>query len=810
MKTVMQQREKNTAKESEQIPLCSCEHSGTNDGNSQGMRTEKAFVINEPFRGRQFAANGKLLESERQKLESHIAADEMLQFIIVGDLNIKKRYARTFLAVTDRQIYGFDDSFPNGFKIHTYDKVKRAVVKRNYGNAMLIFSMDESESEFVDYSKEHVNFLRFSYKVASLFDAAAFFIQNVAAGKNIEEEMQIVEASFEKQFCICPQCGRNLIRPGATCMNCQSKDKVVKKLVKYISPYKGLLVFSLFLSVITTAVSLLPPYMTKMLVDDVLPAGNQSMLGVCVAVLLGAYIIQYGVGAIRSYLLRVCGDKIVADLRNDVYQKAQMLSVRFYDRTSTGSVINRISGDTSTIQAFMLRITQEVVVQFFLLIGIIVIMFAMNWQLTLLSLIPVPLVVIGARIFGKKIAPYYRRIWRRWSAVTSILTDTIPGIRVIKAFTNEKRSVENFKTYNDKWLKTDISASRITTLFPNIAGFIVTCGSLIIWGIGGKLVIENPSFISAGLLVSFLSYTSMFYGPVNFFANLNDSYQNALNSAERILDIIDAEPEANLGEGVHPDRLEGKTEFRNVNFSFDRSKKTLNNINLVIEPGDIVGIVGTTGAGKSTLINLLMRYYDHYDGEILVDDINIRDIDMEFYRSEIGYVQQEPMMFHDTIYNNIAYGSENMSVESIINAAEVANAHEFIARLPDAYDTVLGERGTGLSGGERQRLSIARAVLKNPSILFFDEATASVDSETESLIQAAIERLIWGRTTIMIAHRLSTLSKANKIIVVDKGEIIEMGSPQELMERKGKYYKLVQIQTMSDQVRKSKEEERFD
>lgn len=774
------------------------------------VHEEGNIILNEPFRGRTYAANKKLSREDLDRLEHTIPQGETLMFVIVGDLNIGSKYAKSFLAVTDKLIYGFDDSFEGGVRTHSYDRVKRAYVKRYYGNAMLVFSMDDADKEFVDLTKEYTNFIRFSYKVTSLYDAAAHFIENVAAGKDMEEEQRIVEAAFEKQFCVCPKCGRALIRPGAQCMNCQSKNKVVAKLLKYVLPYKWELLFCMILALITTAVALVPPYMTRMLVDDVLPDGRKDMLAWCVIVLLAAYLIQYGVGTIRAYRLRVAGDKMIADLRNDVYEKAQHLPMRFYDRTSTGSVINRISGDSNTIQAFMLRITQEVVVQFFTLIGIIVIMFAMNWQLTLLSLVPVPFVVIGSRIFGKKIHPYYRRIWRRWSAVTSILTDTIPGIRVIKAFANEKRSVGNFVKYNGEWLKTDISASKITTLYPHIVGFVITCGSLLIWGVGGSLVIDDPEFVSAGLLVSFISYTNMFYGPVNFFANLNDAYQNALNSAERILDIIDAEPETDFAKGKHPDKLRGKIEFKNVSFSFDRSKKTLSNVNLVIEPGDIVGIVGTTGAGKSTLINLLMRYYDNYDGEILMDDINIRDIDMEFYRSEIGYVQQEPMMFHESIYSNIAYGIDNVQVEQVIHAAEVANAHEFIARLPDGYDTVLGERGTGLSGGERQRLSIARAVLKNPSILFLDEATASVDSETESLIQDAIDNLIHGRTTLMIAHRLSTLRKANKIIVVDKGEIIEMGSPEELMALEGKYYKLVQIQTMADQTRKMKEEERFD
>ena len=769
----------------------------TDESGPTRLRDDASLTVNAPFRGRQFAANKKLTDEEISALETAIGAEEQLQFAVVGDLSLKNHYARSVLAVTDKNIYGLDETFDGGVKTCSFAGMKRAWVKRCYGNALLIFA-DEADKK--------TNFLRFSYREAPIFDAAASFITNMAKGADREEELKVVEASFEKQFRVCPKCGRTLIRPGAPCMNCESKEKVIQKLGRYILPYKGILAVCLLLAVITTAVSLVPPYMTKVLVDSVLPNRDKSGLLTCVLVLLLSHFIHYGIGAVRSHFMRVTGDRIMTDIRNDVYKKAQKLQMRFYDRTSTGSVINRISSDSQAINSFMMRVTQEVVVQLFQLIGIIVIMFAMNWQMTLLALIPVPFVVMGSRIFGKKVRPFYRRSWRHWAAVTSIMTDTIPGIRVIKAFASENRSVEKFNKANNFWLQTDIKASRIITLFPNVVGFAVTCGSLLIWSVGGNWVIESPDFISAGLLVSFISYASMFYGPVNFFANFNDSYQSFINAAERLMDIIDAEPENDFSGGKHPEKLHGKIEFRNVNFSFERSKKTLSDVSFVIEPGDIVG---TTGAGKSTIINLLMRYYDHYDGEILVDDINIRDIDMSFYRSELGYVQQEPMMFHDTIYQNIAYGYEKATPEEVIHAADVANAHSFIARLPDGYDTVLGERGVGLSGGERQRLSIARAVLKNPSILLFDEATASVDSETEHQIQEAIEQMIQGRTTLMIAHRLSTLRKANKIIVVDKGKILEMGTPEELMEKKGKYYKLIQIQTMSAEIQKTKEEERL-
>ena len=745
--------------------------------------------------------NTALSDEEMKKLRSREDPAFPYLFAIVGDISVKSEYCRNVLLVSEKKIDTYEIDTDHFGRSVALDEVESAQNKRMYGNALLRLKLKSGET---------VNIFRYTFSVNALSEAAAGFIGTVSSGGNVDEAYDCMKAVYEKQLSVCPKCGRTLSSPGATCIHCASKKKVVAKLGKYLIPEIKQLVFSILLAVTSTSLSLIPPMLTKSLVDDILPNRNAEKLTYVAIGLVALHIMTHLIGAVRGTVLRKAGDRIILNLRNDVFEKAQYLPMRFYDKPSTGAVINRISGDSNTLLGFMLRITQEVVVEFFKMIGIIVVMLIMNPRLTLLSLIPVPLVVIGARIFGKKIRPFYLRIWRRWTAVASVLTDTIPGIRVVKSFTNEEGAAKRFKKENQEWYNTDASAAAILNAFPAIVNTLISIGSVMIWVFGGRMVINGSAELTPGLLVSFISYASMFYGPVNFFANLYDSYQSALASSERILDILDAEPEHDFGKGHVLPGIKGKIEFKNVSFSFDRTKKTLKNINLTINPGDIVGIVGTTGSGKSTLINLFMRYYDHYDGEIYVDGVNIKDIDMQYYRGQIGFVQQEPLMFHDTIFNNIAYGIENCPVERVLQAADVANAHEFIVRQPDGYDAVLGERGVGLSGGERQRVSIARAVLKNPSILVFDEATASVDSETEHLIQEAIERLISGRTTIMIAHRLSTLSKANKIVVVDNGEIIECGSPEELLAAKGKYYRLVEIQSMSDKLTRAKAESRFD
>ena len=727
--------------------------------------------------------------------------EEDVLFAVVGDLNLKGRYDESLMLFTREKLVAFDQCYDNVFYELPYAEIENAQVKRLYGNAIFRVKLKNKKKQSI---------LRFSYASAEVADAAAVFINAINDGGDYLYEAETVKSVYHKQRCFCPKCGRKLPNPEAECINCAGKGKIISKFARYVIPEKKSLFICMILSVAATSLSLAPPYITKIMVDDVIPSKNGSMLVTVLVALLGIYILQYVMNGFRSYWLRLAGDRITLNLKKDIYEKAQYLPLGFYDKISTGSVINRVNSDAGVIQTFIMKITQEAVVQAFTLVGLIIIMFSMSWKLALFSLIPVPVVVIAGRLFGKIIGPKYMRLWRRSASISTVLANSIPGVRVIKAFTNESETIKKFQRYCDEWYKEDKKLAVPSSVFPSLITFLVTCGSIVVWFLGGQMVITGNSEISLGLLVSFVSYASMFYTPINFFANMSDSYQNTLASAEKILEIVDAEPENDFGKGNKPERIKGKIEFRNVNFAFDRSKKVLSNINLTIEPGDIVGIVGTTGSGKSTLINLLMRYYDDYDGEILIDDENIKNVDMKYYRDSIGYVQQEPLMFRDTIFNNIAFGSGRVHVEQVLHAAEVANAHGFISKLPDAYDTMLGERGVGLSGGERQRVSIARAVLKNPSILIFDEATAAVDSETEHLIQGAIERLISGRTTLMIAHRLSTLRKANKIVVVDKGEIIECGTPEELLKMKGKYYKLVEIQSMGEQLQKRKAEENFE
>ena len=723
-------------------------------------------------------------------LQAKLSEGERELFRIVTDLSPDGNYGDSVVEFTDKKItavYHGESGEVESLSV-SYDEIDGLSIKRMYGNAFLLAIMK---------SGKKAELARATYAVTALFNAAVLFADKIIAGTPIDEAVEGVETAYRSFCTVCPKCGRKLVRPGADCLNCASKGRLVSKLAKYVKPEIKPIILSVIMSVVITALSLVPPYVTKMLVDDIIPNKNKKMLYIIVAFLFGTYLMQYLIGAIRGALLRRAGDSIVADLRNDVFEKAQHLPMKFYDKTSTGSVINRISNDTSNLQSFILRITQEVITQLFLLVGIIIIMITMNWKLSLLSLIPVPFVVYASKKFGRKIRPFYRRIWRKWTAVSSVLTDSIPCIRVVKSFSGEKRASNRLEKQNREWLKVSVRAGKMSSIFTSAVSFVVVCGSLIIWNVGGLEVIEGKSGISLGLLVSFISYTSMFYGPVNFFAGLNDSYQSALTSAERVMDILDAEPEHDDGKGNMPERINGKVEFRHVSFSFDKTKNVLSDINLTIEPGEAVGIVGTTGSGKTTLINLFMRFYETDAGTITVDGRSIRNITRGSLRASFGMVLQDTWLKSGTVRENIAMGKPDATDAEIEAAARASHAHSFIKRLPQGYDTVLSEDGSQLSQGQKQLLCISRVMLALPPMLILDEATSSIDTRTEIKIQKAFAELMRGRTSFIVAHRLNTIKNADLILVMKDGKIIERGTHDELMSAGGFYADLYGAQFRS-------------
>lgn len=380
------------------------------------------------------------------------------------------------------------------------------------------------------------------------------------------------------------------------------------------------------------------------------------------------------------------------------------------------------------------------------------------------------------------------------AGISAILADTIPGVRVVKAFAAEDREVDRFNNVSEDYFKSSMQAAKLSTIYFPVMGLAMFVGGIVIRWFGGRQIIYGN--MTPGDLMLFMGYMWQFYGPIRTLTRLNHRLQRAATAAERVFEIVDAQPEVDDKEdAIELPTIRGDIKMENVVFSYDDEKNALDDISFEVEAGQMIGLSGPSGAGKTTLINLLGRFYDVNEGSITVDGHDIRDVTMMSLRNQIGVVLQDPFLFHGTVSSNIAYSKPGASKTEIVAAAKAANAHDFIVNFPDGYDTMVGERGTGLSGGEKQRISIARAILKNPRILILDEATSSVDTETEALIQAAIERLIEGRTTFAIAHRLSTLRKADRLVILDKGEIIETGTHNELLENNGLYKRLVDLQT---------------
>ncbi len=601
---------------------------------------------------------------------------------------------------------------------------------------------------------------------------------------------------------LCPECSTPMVH--GECPNCSATINAppstwtLFRLWRFASPYRWQLLSGFLLMLASTAATLVPPYLTMPLMDKVLiPYQNGKPIDFIIvswllAGLLGSALLAWGLGWAKTYILALVSERIGADLRTVTYEHLLRLSLEYFGGKRTGDLMSRIGSESDRICVFLSLHLLDFATDVLMIVMTAVILFSINPWLALVTLLPLPFIGWMIHFVRDRLRTGFEKIDRVWSEVSNVLADTIPGIRVVKAFAQEKREAERFRIANAHNLQVNDRINRIWSLFTPSVSLLTEIGLLVVWAFGIWQVSKNE--ITVGVLTAFLAYISRFYSRLDSMSRIVSVTQKAAAGAKRIFDILDhvsSVPEPL--NPVHIEKIDGRVEFNNAGFRYG-SRSVIRNLNLKIEPGEMIGLVGHSGSGKSTLVNLMCRFYDVTEGAISVDNVNIRSLPIPEYRRHIGLVLQEPFLFFGSIAENIAYGKPDATRAEIVAAARAAHAHEFILRLPHGYDSLVGERGHGLSGGERQRISIARALLIDPRILILDEATASVDTETEKEIQKALDNLVQGRTTIAIAHRLSTLHKANRLVVLDKGEIVEIGNHQELMEKNGAYYRLYQAQ----------------
>jgi ATP-binding cassette subfamily B protein len=589
----------------------------------------------------------------------------------------------------------------------------------------------------------------------------------------------------------------------------RSTNWALLRLWRFARPYRLALFAGFLLTVVSTAASLVAPYLTMPLMDKVLiPFQNGTpvdyglvrlYLGGLFVSSLFAWLLSWG----RTYLLAWVSERIGADLRTATYEHLQKLPLQYFGGKRTGDLIARIGSETDRICVFLSLHLLDFATDILMIVMTAAILVSINPALAVVTLIPLPFIIWLIHLVRDRLRRGFEKVDRVWSEITNVLADTIPGIRVVKAFAQEKREVMRFREANDRNLVINDRVNKIWSLFSPTVTLLTEIGLLTVWAVGVWLVSSHD--ITVGVLTAFLAYISRFYLRLDSMSRIVSFTQKASAGAKRIFDILDhvsTVPEA--ANPLQPGRVSGQIELRNVGFRYG-NRTVMRGLNLNIAPGEMIGLVGHSGSGKSTLVNLICRFYDVSEGAIRLDGVDIRALSISAYRRNIGLVLQEPFLFFGTIAENIAYGMPEAKPQDIIKAARAAHAHEFILRLPLGYDSLVGERGQALSGGERQRISIARALLIDPPILILDEATSSVDTATEKEIQKALDNLVRGRTTISIAHRLSTLRQADRLVVMERGSIVEVGSHDELMARKGAYFDLQRAQAEQDMASSSED-----
>jgi ATP-binding cassette subfamily B protein len=598
------------------------------------------------------------------------------------------------------------------------------------------------------------------------------------------------KAPLEPEQEECPICTKVVYTPPSTW--------TLFRLWRFARPYKLPLGFGFALMLLSTGAHMIPPYLTIPLMDNVLipyqngKAVDPMMVALYMSGLVASAVLAWILGWGKTYVLALVSERIGADLRTETYDHLLRLSLEYFGGKRTGDLMSRIGSESDRICVFLSLHLLDFASDCLMIIMTGVILFSIDPWLAIFTLLPLPFIAWLIHVVRDRLRTGFEKIDRVWGEVTNVLADTIPGIRVVKAFAQESREASRFRTANKHNLAVNDKLNKIWSLFSPTVSFLTELGLLVIWVFGIYQV--SKGHITVGVLSAFIAYSSRFYGRLDSMSRIVSVTQKSASAAKRIFDILDHV--SSVPEPANPVKLakvDGNITLREVGFRYG-NRAVNRGISLDIKAGEMIGLVGHSGSGKSTLVNLICRFYDVSEGAIMLDGVDIRSFAVSDYRRNIGLVLQEPFLFFGTIAENLAYGKPDATRAEIIAAARAAHAHEFILRLPQGYDSMVGERGQGLSGGERQRISIARALLIDPKILILDEATSSVDSETEKEIQRALENLVQGRTTIAIAHRLSTLQKADRLVVLDRGVVVEEGAHDDLMAREGAYYRLYQAQ----------------
>ena len=702
----------------------------------------------------------------------------------------EKNYASaTYVVVSRERLMVLE----NGVKTVEYELKNCEKIKcehQVYSGILTVILKNGSQSCAARISMRHIT------RAAYVARGAQAIINAMNAGRVPGETDRVVSTEYEKY---CDKCGRAL--PGTSkCPYCDGKADILKKFMALSGEFVGKLLLISLLMVVASAIDLVSPMVQKEFIDSSLATGKGTVtqLWTFIGISFALLVARISIGMWRYWNCVKLGASISLSLRKKLYYKIQTLSLSFINNRRPGELMNRVSRDTRQIRQFMEEVFGDMFACLLTMIVSLVMMFIISWKMTLLSLVFILVVIVITRMFWHRIHSIFHRQWLKFDDMNSNLQDIIAGMRIVKSFGQEERESAKFTKKTKEFAAIQRKNETFWAVFFPILTFLMGVGTYIAVYFGGIDVLEGR--MTVGQLVQFVTYSGYLYGPVSWMTHLPRAVMEMITSLNRIYDVLDEEPKMADRKDSKAFPIEGNFEFRDVSFGYQTYEPVLENINFSVKAGEMIGLVGASGTGKSTLINLIMRLYDVDQGSITLDGCDLRDIQTESLHSQIGVVLQETFLFSGSILANIRFAKQDATLEEVIQAAKAANAHDFICKTPDGYNTYVGEHGYNLSGGERQRIAIARAILNNPRILILDEATSALDTESEFLIQQALDRLVKGRTTFAIAHRLSTLRGADRLVVIDRHGVAEIGTHNELLEKKGIYYGLVNAQLKMSEV----------